>query len=57
MTEAAIDTASDLPVIDIAPLRADGADRLAVVNAIDQACREIGFFYVTGHGVDRASYR
>ncbi|WP_019092640.1 isopenicillin N synthase family dioxygenase [Komagataeibacter europaeus] len=42
----------DLPVIDISPLR-DGssAARAAVAGAMGKACRETGFFYITGHGV------
>ena len=41
----------ELPVIDVAPLVA-GRDDPAVGAAIDRACRQVGFFYVTGHGVD-----
>jgi isopenicillin N synthase-like dioxygenase len=41
----------DVPIIDLAPLRA-GSDRPSVAAAIDRACREVGFFYVVGHGVD-----
>jgi isopenicillin N synthase-like dioxygenase len=44
---------SALPVIDVAPL-AGGAVRAAgavAATQIGQACREHGFFYVTGHGV------
>ena len=41
----------ELPVIDVAPLVA-GIDDPAVGAAIDRASREVGFFYVTGHGVD-----
>jgi isopenicillin N synthase-like dioxygenase len=41
-----------LPVIDVSPLVA-GDDHIADVAAeIDRACREFGFFYVEGHGVD-----
>ncbi|KMZ72204.1 2-oxoglutarate (2OG) and Fe(II)-dependent oxygenase superfamilyprotein [Zostera marina] len=48
-----------IPVIDIAPLLAkcddpniaDDKDLLEVVAVLDQACREVGFFYVKGHGV------
>lgn len=42
-----------LPVIDIAPLfeRRDGAGRAAAARAIERACRDSGFFYVTNHGV------
>jgi isopenicillin N synthase-like dioxygenase len=42
-----------LPVIDVRPLAGVGsaADRGAVAEEIQAACRERGFFYVTGHGV------
>lgn len=41
----------EIPVIDIGPLK-DGPGRAAVVNAIDRACRDIGFFYIIGHEFD-----
>jgi isopenicillin N synthase-like dioxygenase len=41
-----------LPVIDLAPLVANDAARGAVADAIGEACRAHGFFYVVGHGVD-----
>ena len=41
-----------LPVIDIRPLIARTSGRCAVAAQIGQACREHGFFYVLGHGVD-----
>ncbi len=40
-----------VPVIDLAPARASGAGRVQVARAIDEACREIGFFAITGHDV------
>ena len=41
-----------IPIIDLAPARGGGqADRLEVARQIDAACREIGFFTITGHGV------
>ena len=42
-----------LPVIDVGPLVGGGpaAARAAVTEQIQVACRERGFFYVTGHGV------
>jgi isopenicillin N synthase-like dioxygenase len=46
-------TVRALPVIDVAPLARDGAAgvRGAVAEQIQAACRQHGFFYVTGHGV------
>jgi isopenicillin N synthase-like dioxygenase len=42
-----------LPVIDVAPLLGGGPATAcaAVARQIQAACRERGFFYVTGHGV------
>ena len=48
----------EIPVIDISPLlreRPDGGDLgdlAAVAAQLGQACREHGFFYIVGHGVD-----
>lgn len=44
---------SSLPVVDLAPLLA-GGDKQQVAAKIDAACRQSGFFYATGHGVDAA---
>ncbi|MFZ5782853.1 MAG: isopenicillin N synthase family dioxygenase [Pseudomonadota bacterium] len=44
--------ASDIPLIDVSPLveaRAGGAK--AVARRIGAASRQVGFFYVTGHGI------
>jgi len=43
---------SAIPIIDIAPLL-DGspAQARAVAGALGRACREVGFFYISGHGV------
>src|SRR5438105_1625376 len=44
---------TSLPVIDMVPLfGANAAERSAVAAAIGEACRDSGFFYVTGHGID-----
>jgi isopenicillin N synthase-like dioxygenase len=40
----------ELPVIDVAPLL-QNTEHSAVAEQIQAACRERGFFYVTGHGV------
>lgn len=41
-----------LPIIDISGLRsADIAARRSVASGLGRACREVGFFYATGHGV------
>ena len=41
----------EIPVIDISPLTGGDGNR-AVVDEIDRACRDIGFFYIVGHGFD-----
>jgi len=42
----------EIPIIDLGPLLGGAPDgRAAVAQAIGEACRGIGFFYVTGHGV------
>jgi isopenicillin N synthase-like dioxygenase len=43
---------SHIPVIDLKRLAGNTADRHAVALDLSQACRESGFFYVVGHGVD-----
>ncbi len=41
-----------LPVIDVSGLRAsDPAARAAVAAQLGAACRGVGFFYITGHGI------
>ena len=47
-----MNTASSIPVISLADLRSEDESRRRVVaDAVGQACREIGFFYVVDHGV------
>ena len=42
----------NVPVIDIAPFRTGSlTDRQAVAQAVDRACRDIGFLVIRGHGV------
>jgi isopenicillin N synthase-like dioxygenase len=46
---------SAIPVIDVAPLLAGSRDEAqAVAAALGQACREVGFFYIAGHGMSLA---
>ncbi|MEM7745409.1 MAG: 2OG-Fe(II) oxygenase family protein [Pseudomonadota bacterium] len=41
---------AEIPLIDIAPLR-DGSDPGGVARALHGASTELGFIYVTGHGI------
>jgi isopenicillin N synthase-like dioxygenase len=46
-------TTNTIPVIDIAPFfNGNDAARLSIAANLDLACRETGFFAITGHGVD-----
>jgi isopenicillin N synthase-like dioxygenase len=45
-----------IPVIDFAAfLKGSPDERRAVARKIGEACRNIGFFYLTGHGIARAA--
>ncbi|XP_031478763.1 2-oxoglutarate-dependent dioxygenase 33-like [Nymphaea colorata] len=54
-----------IPIIDVAPLLAKCGDPnmaedsgvLEVVRQLDRACKEIGFFYVKGHGIPDSIYK
>ena len=54
MTSTPTDLAAIVPVIDVAALGGGLGERKRVARRIGDACRAHGFFYVTGHGVDRA---
>src|SRR3981081_2896308 len=44
-----------IPVIDIAPLVNGSPEQgHAVASALGRACRDVGFFYISGHGVPPA---
>jgi isopenicillin N synthase-like dioxygenase len=49
--------AAPVPVIDVSSLVAGAGDRSRVALEIAQACRDSGFFYVVGHGVDEGLQR
>jgi isopenicillin N synthase-like dioxygenase len=52
---AAMPASPAIPVIDVAPLVAgDPAGESEVAALIGSACRDIGFFYITGHGITPA---
>jgi hypothetical protein len=48
---------SELPVIDVFPLVTGSRDRSRVSSEIASACRDSGFFYIVGHGVDERLQR
>jgi isopenicillin N synthase-like dioxygenase len=45
---------SHIPIINVRDLIAGRAGKQAVASQLGEACRESGFFYVVGHGVDQA---
>lgn len=45
---------SQIQVIDVSELVGGSPTRQAVADALGDGCRESGFFYVVGHGVDAA---
>ena len=48
-------TLKSIPIIDISPYRIGSSDgKQAVAKAVAQACRDIGFLVITGHGVSPA---
>jgi isopenicillin N synthase-like dioxygenase len=47
-----LEVSTDLPIIDVNPLRFASTDRREVARQIRGACEDTGFFYVVGHAVD-----
>lgn len=43
---------AEIPVIDIGSLIGDGGKQTIAAEHIGRACRGLGFFYISGHGVD-----
>jgi isopenicillin N synthase-like dioxygenase len=54
MSNQSITASASIPIINIAPLIDGAVERQAVAAAIGGACRESGFFYISGHGVSTA---
>ena len=52
MTKTAQESHSHIPIINISTLISGTEDRQDVAASIGQACRDYGFFYIVGHGVD-----
>lgn len=47
---------STIPVIDFSPFRTGTAvDRQRIGRAIEQACRQVGFMYLTHHGIPKVA--
>ena len=45
---------ASVPVIDISPFFHGSTEkRLEVARKIGDACRDVGFFVITGHGIDQ----
>ena len=42
--------AGSIPVVDITPLR-DGSDAQGVADALHAASTDLGFIYISGHGI------
>jgi len=57
MDSMAHDTYSHIPIINISALVSGKEDRHEVAAKIGQACRDCGFFYIVGHGVDELLQR
>ena len=49
---SAISEFSAIPIIDISALVSGGSEREAVAAQLGLSCRQSGFFYIVGHGVD-----
>lgn len=41
-----------VPIIDVSSLVARSGDVASVARQLREACRDVGFFYISGHGID-----
>lgn len=44
--------ASEIPLIDLSGIDGDLAQRIKIVDQVRHAAEQLGFFYITGHGVE-----
>ena len=54
MSASTLDDAKTLPLLDIGRLDGSPAERAAFLDELRHAAREVGFFYLAGHGVPDA---
>ena len=47
---------AQLPVLDLADFRAEGAAQQGFLDCLRRAAREAGFFYLTGHGIPQTDF-
>lgn len=52
-TKSSYSSNNHIPIIDISELVANSSRKFDVAKEINSACREYGFFYVIGHGVNK----
>jgi len=52
MDKTVSESHSQIPIINISALISGTEDRQDVAASIGRACRDYGFFYIVGHGVD-----
>lgn len=48
-----------IPIIDFSAFldsKSSNDAKLGVAKKLDQACREVGFFYLSGHGIDSSLF-
>jgi isopenicillin N synthase-like dioxygenase len=47
-----VQNGAQLPILDLSRFDADAGEKRAFVDELRRVAREVGFFYLTGHGVD-----
>lgn len=54
MADTTLSPTKHLPVIDVSSLISQNGETENVAREINEACRQNGFFYITGHGISQA---